>query len=126
MNLRARVPKPKLLPAPLACVLFRVLLPSTKTHSRDSGKDVVAVAVAGQQHQQQQEEEEQLMMMRRRLSLFVIQSQMRIRPTRIRRNTDPLKEEAVITRESFTKGDSARSSSDPNHGCDECVASVHP
>ena len=38
---------------------------------------------------------------RRRLSLFVIRSQMRVRPTRIMRNTDP------------------------NHGCDECVASVH-
>ena len=35
---------------------------------------------------------------RRRRLLFVIQSQMRIRPTRIRRHTDP------------------------NHGCDECVA----
>ena len=39
---------------------------------------------------------------RRRLSLFVKQSQMRIRPMRIRRNTVP------------------------NHGCNECVASVHP
>ena len=38
---------------------------------------------------------------RRRLSSFVIRSQMRIRPTRIRRNTDP------------------------NHECDENVASVH-
>ena len=38
---------------------------------------------------------------RRRLSSFGIRSQMRIRPTRIRHNTDP------------------------DQGCDECVASVH-
>ena len=48
-----------------------------------------------------EEEKVAVVVVEEEASLFVIWSQTRIRPTRIRRNIDP------------------------NHGCDECVASVH-